>query len=225
MSQSTLEETTPLLSDTNVEDNISNRPRQPPSSNPSSREKQTTRNSNPDNLRIFLTAFIVLHNTAIVLRWHQRLGNSIAMFPPESLILIALNAINQTFFMTLCFFLSDLFWQFQLIKKSRRLTELVRTPMLRIANNPKLNKHICIPVAWTVTILSNFAIRSAYPVARIWEPLSLQLAYLPLYSPISVDTLQRWRMTFSSFSPSHIILAERGGNRFTDPFLVLSAWE
>jgi glucans biosynthesis protein C len=86
-----------------------------------------------DNLRTFLTALVILHHTAIVYGgdgkgWEVRSQ----CFPPESAILITFNAINQSFFMALFFFMSGHFTQIQISKRNPMKSTVTFTRFLRI---------------------------------------------------------------------------------------------
>ena len=125
MAASRTDETRPLIADQHVCDNLL-----PTISSPVTRK--STRNHALDNLRTFLTALVILHHTAIVYggpgAWYIRSR----CFPPESILLTCFEAINQTFFMALFFFISGHFTRMQMSKKGSSRSAVVYSRLLRI---------------------------------------------------------------------------------------------
>ena len=97
-----------------------------------STSRTSRRNHAFDNLRVFLTALVILHHTSIVYGgaggWKIHSG----CFPPESTILITFTAVDQTFFMALFFFLSGHFTRLQMVRRKWTRYTVLRSRLLRI---------------------------------------------------------------------------------------------
>jgi glucans biosynthesis protein C len=85
-----------------------------------------------DNLRSFLTALVIVHHTAIAYGGSGGWEFKSCCFPAFSLALTAFNAINQTFFMGLFFFLSGTFTRRAMIRDPRSNSSLIRSRLLRL---------------------------------------------------------------------------------------------
>jgi acyltransferase-like protein len=125
MATSNITENQPLLRDRQTNDSL-------PTTSSSSASRISRRNHAFDNLRVFLTALVILHHTAIVYGgaggWNIRSG----CFPPESAILITFTAVDQTFFMALFFFLSGHFTRLQIVSRKESRSTVLRSRLLRI---------------------------------------------------------------------------------------------
>lgn len=119
------EETRPFLADRPAYGGLPLAPPSPPI-------QLHTRKHALDNLRTFLTALVVLHHTAIVYGGSGSWPIRSQCFPPVSVPLITLNAIDQTFFMALFFFLSGHFTQLQMGRKRASRSTVIRSRLLRI---------------------------------------------------------------------------------------------
>ena len=120
-----INETRPLVADRHGRDNL------PPAS-PSPATQLSARNHGLDNLRAFLTTLVILHHTAIVYGGAGGWKLRSRCFPPESVMLITFNAIDQTFFMALFFFMSGHFTRIQMSKKRALRSAVIRSRLLRI---------------------------------------------------------------------------------------------
>lgn len=83
-----------------------------------------------DNLRSFLTCLVVLHHTAIAYGGAGVWGFQSAIFPPQNQLLIVFNAVNQSFFMALFFYISGRMSAQSLTRHS--LGEFIRSKTLRL---------------------------------------------------------------------------------------------
>jgi glucans biosynthesis protein C len=83
------------------------------------------------NLRSFLTALMIVHHTAIVYGGAGAWTFKSRCFPAFSPVLTAFNAINQTFFMGMFFFLSGFFARQSLTRGSRSKEDFFRSRLLR----------------------------------------------------------------------------------------------
>ena len=92
----------------------------------------TTRYHALDNLRTFFTALVILHHTAIVYGGAGNWWLRSQCVPPESMTLVTFNAVDQTFFMALFFFLSGYFTRRQMGMRGKGNWTLIRTRLLRI---------------------------------------------------------------------------------------------
>jgi glucans biosynthesis protein C len=85
-----------------------------------------------DNLRSFLTALMIVHHTAIAYGGAGAWTFKSRCFPAFSPVLTAFNAINQTFFMGMFFFLSGFFARQSLKRGSRSKKDFLRSRLLRL---------------------------------------------------------------------------------------------
>lgn len=99
-------------------------------SRPSSRKSD--REDDLDNLRSFLTALMIVHHTAIAYGGSGAWEFRSRCFPAFSLALNAFNAINQTFFMGLFFFLSGRFAGKRNTHGSRSNRDFILSRLLRL---------------------------------------------------------------------------------------------
>ena len=132
-----MHETHPLILDDGDPMPDTPRPLAVASARPIGQSPPTRRNHALDNLRAFLTALVILHHSAIVYGGSGAWKIRSRCFPAESTVLIIFNAVDQTFFMGLFFFLSGYFTGLQISKKGRgtrrrRRSTLIRSRMLRI---------------------------------------------------------------------------------------------
>ena len=118
-------ETRPLTADEHGSDNVLPGPS-------SSAALSSSRNHALDNLRTFLTTLVILHHTAIAYGGSGQWWIRSQCFPSESIILLTFNAINQSFFMALFFFLSRPFTRNQMTKQGATRSTVVRSRLIRI---------------------------------------------------------------------------------------------
>ena len=96
------------------------------------RRPRSPREHDLDNLRSFLTGLVIFHHTAIVYGGVGGWEFKSLCFPAASLALNAFNAINQTFFMGIFFFLSGHFTRQSMSRGSRSKADLIRSRLLRL---------------------------------------------------------------------------------------------
>jgi fucose 4-O-acetylase-like acetyltransferase len=112
-----------------------------------------------DNLRSFLTALVILHHTAIPYGGAGGWEVHSRCFPPKSLALIVFNAVDQTFFMAMFFFLSGKLWNDKLRKSPENKISYVRPRLLRILLPAVVYTFMVEPtvmaMVWTWDALSN----------------------------------------------------------------------
>ena len=120
-----INETSPLVADRQVRDS-------PSTVSPRPAKQLSARNHALDNLRTFLTALVILHHTAIVYGGSGGWAIRSKCFPPESVLLVTFNAIDQTFFMALFFYLSGHFTRIQMSKKTASRSAVIRSRLLRL---------------------------------------------------------------------------------------------
>jgi glucans biosynthesis protein C len=90
------------------------------------------RENDLDNLRSFLTALMIVHHTAIAYGGSGAWEFKSRCFPVVSPALTAFNAINQTFFMGLFFFLSGHFARRSIAQVSHNHRKFIRSRLLRL---------------------------------------------------------------------------------------------
>lgn len=125
MTSPRVHERRPLIEDLDVRDPL-------PLASAGTTTHTPARNHALDNLRTFLVALVVLHHTAIVYGGAGGWKLRSRCFPPESIALITFNAVDQTFFMALFFFLSGHFTQIQMSKNGATKSAVIRSRLLRI---------------------------------------------------------------------------------------------
>lgn len=94
--------------------------------------RPSARNYALDNLRSFLTALVIVHHTAIPYGGAGSWKIRSLCFPAESIALIIFNALNQTFFMGLFFFLSGHFTRLQISKRRISVSTLAYSRLWRL---------------------------------------------------------------------------------------------